>query len=341
MKKNFLIGLFQNVLLLAAFSALSIMVACIISDLVYFVPRQHDKNWHDPNTKFDKELGWAPIPNRSIVAFRDKKISSNSLGFRSPEADKTKEHILIVGDSVAWGHGLSDDETVSFFLQKDLNNKYNNLQVLNLGVSGYGIDQYYMWLKKNIQKTNPKVVIVIIYSGNDVAETGRNYAWGKSKPLFSVDGNGELVNIKPHLSKYSFVNVESTFSFFYMPFIHDWVKQMARKEKISLNVDSRRIVIRKLIAALHELVSQYHAQILFVLSPCREDYKEETGGLQLLRSCLQDPSYHYLDFLSEAKRDNLEAEVLYLNDRSRGHYSSYGSKLFAEKLYNYLDQNLL
>lgn len=317
------------------------MAACVIFDLVYFIPRQHDKNWHDPNTRFDKELGWAPIPGRSTVAFGDKKISSNSLGFRSPEVDKTKEHILIVGDSVAWGYGLNDNETISYDLQEDLNRKYRNLQVLNLAVSGYGIDQYYMQLKKNIGKTNPKVVIVIIYSGNDVTETGRNYAWGKSKPLFSVDGNGELVNIHPKISKYSSVNIESTFSFFYIPFVHDWIKQMARKEKINLNPDSRQIVIRKLIAALHELALQYHAQILFVLSPCREDYKRETGGLQLLRSCLQDPSYHFLDFLNEAHQDNLEVKALYLNDGSRGHYSSYGSRLFAEKLYHYLNNNLL
>jgi hypothetical protein len=54
---------------------------------------------------------------------------------RSPEVDRSKGHVLLVGDSVVWGYGERHD-----------------LQALNLGVSWYGIDQYYLWLKRKLDE---------------------------------------------------------------------------------------------------------------------------------------------------------------------------------------------
>ncbi len=38
-----------------------------------------EKKAHDPNTRFDPEIGWVPVEGRSITSFGAKKISSNSL----------------------------------------------------------------------------------------------------------------------------------------------------------------------------------------------------------------------------------------------------------------------
>ena len=130
--------------------SLTSMVFCIILLVLVFEVRHYIKNkqyinqtWHDPNTQFDPELGWSPIPNRSINFPGWGTISSNSLGFRSPEINQSKKQIIILGDSVAWGFGVNDTETFPYYLDESVSSL--GYQVSNLAVSGYGIDQYYLF----------------------------------------------------------------------------------------------------------------------------------------------------------------------------------------------------
>ena len=80
------------------------------------------------------------------------------------EIDLNQKHIVIVGDSVAFGSGIHDKETLSYQLAKEL----KEFQVLNFSVPGYSIDQYYLTLKKHINKTNPALIVVVIFTGKDL-----------------------------------------------------------------------------------------------------------------------------------------------------------------------------
>jgi hypothetical protein len=107
--------------------------------------------------QFHPHLGWETIPNKTVS--NEKLIySTNSLGMRSREVDFSKGHILIVGDSVTFGLGVNNEETVSHYLEKE----YKRYQVLNLGVPGYGIGQYFLNLKRHINQLNPKLIVLII-----------------------------------------------------------------------------------------------------------------------------------------------------------------------------------
>jgi len=97
-----------------------------------------NKYWHDPNTQFDAKLGWSPIPKRGFKHHKWGKITTNSLGFRSEELDQNKKQIIVLGDSVAWGYGVSDEETMPYLLEQKLQSL--DYQVSNLAVSGYGIN---------------------------------------------------------------------------------------------------------------------------------------------------------------------------------------------------------
>jgi hypothetical protein len=70
---------------------------------------------------------------------------------RSNAIDFSKGHILLVGDSVTFGLGVNNNETISHYLEK-INNEH---QVLNLGVPGYGNGKYFLNLKRNIDQLNP------------------------------------------------------------------------------------------------------------------------------------------------------------------------------------------
>ena len=101
------------------FSILFIVIVVVGAVVAYDIKIEND-HWHDPNTRFDQELGWSPIPNGEVQNHPWGKISSNSHGFRSEEIDRNQSHIIVLGDSVAWGYGVGDEETMPHYLNQGL-----------------------------------------------------------------------------------------------------------------------------------------------------------------------------------------------------------------------------
>lgn len=80
------------------------------------------------------------------------------------EISENEKIVAVLGDSIAMGWGVDDDETFSYDLQKNLNKK-----VINLGVSSYGTLREIKRLKKN--KYYDQVdTIIIQYHVNDYGE---------------------------------------------------------------------------------------------------------------------------------------------------------------------------
>ena len=69
---------------------------------------------------FDEELGWSHYPDK-VTVIKKVTYTINSKGFRSAEIDPEKEKVLIVGDSIAFGQGIEDNETAAYYLGKELN----------------------------------------------------------------------------------------------------------------------------------------------------------------------------------------------------------------------------
>ena len=151
--------------------------------------------------QFHPQLGWETIPGKTVT---DGKVTytTNAMGMRSGKVDSSKEHILMVGDSVAFGLGVNNDETVSHYLEKEEKVASLGYQVLNLGVPGYGIGQYYLNLKRHIDKLNPMLIVLILYTANDLHETRQDARYGIGKPFFLYQ-NGRLLNLNSNISKFS------------------------------------------------------------------------------------------------------------------------------------------
>lgn len=338
-----------NLILLIISSVIGLILGIIIYELYFYIPKYYDKNWYNPNTKFDSELGWSPILNRSdIPHVFNTTVSSNSLGFRSPEVDDSKDHILIIGDSVAYGYGVNDNETSSHYLQGYLNQKYKNLQVLNLGVSGYGPDQYYLHLKRNINNTNPRAIIVIFYTNGDLYRIEKNHIYGRSKPLFIVNDNNKLVNINPNINKHSCINLFSSIELLHRySFLQKPYYKFCKEKK--LDPDMRNRVFSALLKEIDNLATQYNSSLIFVLSPSRIDYEKESFDLSFFREYFGNrnyrkyfgnSSYNYLDYYEYILNDKEGINKLYLGG-DIAHYSPHGNKYLAEKIYKYLLEQLL
>ena len=94
-------------------------------------------------------------------------FKTNSDGFRERSFNnipKDSKKILLIGDSVTFGHGVNQNEAFPQQLQKILPDGWVSL---NLGVGGWGPSQYYLAAKKYIKELKPKLVVLSFYSGND------------------------------------------------------------------------------------------------------------------------------------------------------------------------------
>jgi hypothetical protein len=110
--------------------------------------------------------------------FAGVPVHINALGFRDRRdytLDKPPNtfRILVLGDSVTFGHGTLDDTTYPYLLEQRLRGWRPdvNWEVWNLGVPGYNTRQELDYLKEIGPRAQPDVVVVGFYP-NDF--TGRN-----------------------------------------------------------------------------------------------------------------------------------------------------------------------
>jgi len=129
---------------------------------------------------YDKSKGWNIKPNlRNFTGFHGEKISTNSSGFRGTKEftlEKTpgRQRIVLIGDSYTFGEENNDDQIFSYYLGEML----PQVDILNLGVRGYGHDQMLLKLQEEGVKYNPDIVI-LFFLGFDAArnmETFRDFA---------------------------------------------------------------------------------------------------------------------------------------------------------------------
>jgi hypothetical protein len=156
-------------------------------------------------SQFDPELGWSYLPNQTVVqpfgtARREVPMHFSALASRSRVPgvvyDPAAPSVLFAGCSVTMGHGVPYEETFEGQLEA---RPGFPLQVVNLGVQGYGTDQALLLLKRQMPRLNTKVVV---YTYLDLhVERNENYdrrllipsgRFPGTKPLFGLDRDGRL-----------------------------------------------------------------------------------------------------------------------------------------------------
>ena len=129
----------------------------------------------------------------------------NTQGFRSGcEYTKMKppetKRIFLIGDSLVFGIGVNDDQTLAQALEKKLNQQeadQNKYEVLNLGVTGYTFDNSYLRLKKYLD-FEPDLIIFVVLGVNDFLDI-IDHTW-------VTDKEGDIVEVEEnfrHVNEYS------------------------------------------------------------------------------------------------------------------------------------------
>jgi hypothetical protein len=150
----------------------------------------------------DSNLGWSFRPRLQGWATHENTayVHINRLGFRG--ADWAQEargfRIAVLGDSFAESSNLPEEQALTTVIQQNLRACpafADGIEVLNLGVSGYGTGQEYVLLTTRLEALRPDMVLLAFYAGNDVANNARALSepGQTEKPYFSVSPEGGLV----------------------------------------------------------------------------------------------------------------------------------------------------
>ena len=106
--------------------------------------------------QFDQKLGWSIKEDG-----KSAKVKINSQGIRanqeySKEIPKRKIRISSFGADRVYSDNVKNDETWQSYIEK----LDSNLQVINFGVSGYGVDQSYLKYLEEREKFKSDIVFI-------------------------------------------------------------------------------------------------------------------------------------------------------------------------------------
>lgn len=129
----------------------------------------------EPSTLHDPLLGWVPQPGRNEVDAR---------GVRGPHPPRIPggTRVVLVGDSFAWGSDVPAEASIG----PRLESRRSDVDVLNLGVYGYGHDQILLRTQRDAPALHPDVV-VLVGIGDDLLRNAEDW-FAYARPRFAWDG---------------------------------------------------------------------------------------------------------------------------------------------------------
>lgn len=327
--------------------------------------------------QFDEDLVYKLAPNVNTVYYYknefNSKFTTNSKGIVGEEEypyekEKDKYRIIMLGDSFVEARQVDNNEKASWLLENNLKKEGFNVDVINMGVSGYGTDQEAYYLISEGLKYNPQLVILNIFVGNDVSETAKD-------EVYKLE-NGNLVKNKVKIAAYrkvwasvrSYSHVASFFSEnFLKPFLFkkgkskEGIKEIPIRFLNNLNNPSdnnyEKNALEKvslLIKNMKNTLELDNIKLLVVIIPEKEQISKEifqahynvtdwntiniTKYQTILINLLNDEKIEYIDLLPILRGE--QNNSFYFEEDS--HLNIEGNKKLAETIHRrILDSNIL
>ena len=152
----------------------------------------------ESHSRYDPELGWSHRPGLRIERmYGDGTVfTTNSQGFRARE-DFTKAvpqgryRVIALGDSFTMGYGVDDESSYAARMRASC----PALQTVNMGQGGYGVDQDYLWYKRDGTKLDAQVLL-FAFVAEDFFRMASDTFIGYPKPVLRArDGKLAVENV--------------------------------------------------------------------------------------------------------------------------------------------------
>jgi lysophospholipase L1-like esterase len=267
----------------SAFSTLAIIVGSLLATeialrLADFRALRQDASERSLAYGYDPELGWKPVANSESVVTTARTIHArhNSLGFRDVEyRSDGKPLMLFIGDSFVWGVDAEADERFTDLLRASM----PQYAILNAGVSGYGTDQEFIWLKRIWPALRPAVVVLLFCTDNDRLDNATNVRYaGYRKPYAVIGADGALaIKGQPVPKSLKLMIRDDRW------LRHSWLARVAALAYVEMS--SPQIFVpdptERLISAIKDYVASEHAKFFVALQHRDEALISHLGARQI------------------------------------------------------------
>jgi hypothetical protein len=295
--RNAFLGLF-TVILCVGISELVLRMTSFAEDPAAAWARGREQNYSAQIFQQDWDLGYTSLPNTSakVVVKRDGKpvydvvYSFDAVGGRVGAWAPTKDHAMVIaGDSFNFGEGLSNDDTLSSYLQSKSG---THLSVPNLALPGYGMHQVLRQLELDAPARHGAPSfnwLVVSLVDNHIERVNGRYSWSAGGPEYAIDETGtlRLIGKFGERQQPEWMRLLHNGSRFY-----DVLELLAGK--FGNSQDERRFVA--IMRAMREVTERkYKARLLVLYHPGIAFFNDFVGRKALMHRLLGDAGVTYVD----------------------------------------------
>lgn len=168
-------------------------------------------------------------------------------GFRNPESWDQAD-VVLLGDSMTYGHGVEEDETIAHFLREDLGTR-----VANLGITSGSPVEYLAYFRNFSVHLSPKVVVALVFA-NDVEDIDlkrtkaeqRAFVETNTAPELDVFDPAALVDAAPEVHRLTLERIERwTLTYqtwlFYRPMLEAWLHDPLLENRRWIQKQNQRV----------------------------------------------------------------------------------------------------
>lgn len=261
-------------------------------------------------------------------------VKTNRFGLRDDKVqDKTnyEKRILVLGDSMTFGHRVNGDEAFPNQLEKIFKKRGRKIDVINAGIKGYGTDQSYKFFTTRLRSLKPDLVIFAI-NMNDVFDN-------INLPLYTIEDE----KLVPVDARKNWLYISARVYNFLPKFIQNRnlprfiFERLANRDwfHVRYNIEDKELFIWSIkkiyleLAQLQKIADNDNFKLLVVGVPYKDNIREAFSWLE------KDGIW-----LFNAHKDDIwreQADVLFFEDDN--HFSIKGNEVLAKKLYEFLKQS--
>ena len=304
------------------------------------------------STEYDSEFGWIAKKSFSSPSLYGPGVglSTNARGFRgiAPVADEVpngKRRLVCSGDSFTLGWGVADNETWCSQLSSV------NLDAVNMGQGGYGIDQAYLWYRRD-GRTLEHDVHLLAFVTHDFARMAMDRFLGYAKPRLVIDADSLRVagvpvvrRDKARLAR----RFERAVKTLRTSELVGGLTRGSATPRSDLPPDSAgtRAVFAHLVAQLDQLNRAKKSRLVLVYLPTIDDFTNDGAKAwrEQTRLIADSLDVTFIDLIPELRTlSKSEAQQLYFTERDEmrfvgatGHFNVAGNRWAAQAIKRRLD----
>ena len=286
---------------------------------------------------------WHTTPDYRI------NIRTNSKGVRNDREINYakplgKKRIIVLGDSFTVGYGVNIEDLYVTQLENRLKEAGYNVEVANLGVSGFSNAEELIMLEKEGLKYSPDLII-LAYFQNDLDDNVRSGLYGISNGNLIRKNQTYLPQIKTRNFLYSsaiyrFLAEQSHLLYLIRRSISTIVKnKMLRKNESKLEYSDKKLKSKEILGA--KIIDQMYLiskrnNIPFILLDVTSE------GLDT--NIPTDKMLYFNDMFFIESAETLKKappDTLLYWQRSHGHWTPYSHKVVANDLADFIIENKL